>query len=309
MSELIEVTDGLKFPEGPIAMPDGSVILVEMFGPRLTRVLPDGTKETVAEIPGGPNGAAMGPGGKVYLCNNGARFTEASMEGLTFPGGCTPERYIGGRIQTVDIDTGEVTDLYTECDGQPLWAPNDLVFDSDGGFYFTDHGLEETEKRIHHVSSIFYAKPDGSKITEIEHPARDPNGIGLSPDGTKLYWAETWNGRIQQRDIVAPGQLAEVGVLDTSQCLYGFPGLQLLDSLGVDSDGNVCVATLVNGGVSVVSPAGELIDFVGTDDPLTTNVTFGGPDLRTAFITLSGTGKLVKTDWPRPGVKLNHLDT
>jgi gluconolactonase len=251
----------------------------------------------------------MGPGGKVYLCNNGARFTEASMEGLTFPGGCTPERYIGGRIQTVDIDTGEVTDLYTECDGQPLWAPNDLVFDSDGGFYFTDHGLEETEKRIHHVSSIFYAKSDGSKITEIEHPARDPNGIGLSPDGTKLYWAETWNGRIQQRDIVAPGQLAEVGVLDTSQCLYGFPGLQLLDSLGVDSDGNVCVATLVNGGVSVVSPAGELIDFVGTDDPLTTNVTFGGPDLRTAFITLSGTGKLVKTDWPRPGVKLNHLDT
>jgi gluconolactonase len=309
MSELTEVTSGLKFPEGPIAMPDGSVILVEMFGPRLTRVQPDGTKETIAEIPGGPNGAAMGPGGKVFLCNNGGRFTEMDLDGMTFPGPCTPENYIGGRIQVVDIDSGEVTDLYTECDGIALGAPNDLVFDAHGGFYFTDHGLEEAEKRVYHVPSIYYAKADGSEIRELVHPARDPNGIGLSPDGTKLYWAETWTGRILQRDIVAPGEVGEVGVLDTSQCLYGFPGLQLLDSLGVDSAGNVCVATLVNGGVSVVSPEGELVDFVATGDPLTTNVTFGGPDLRTAFITISATGKLLKTDWPRPGVKLNHLDT
>ena len=86
MPELVEVTSGLKFPEGPIAMPDGSVILVEMFGPRLTRVLPDGTKETVAEVPGGPNGAAMGPDGAIYVCNNGARFTEMDMGGLCFPG-------------------------------------------------------------------------------------------------------------------------------------------------------------------------------------------------------------------------------
>ena len=89
MSELTEVTSGLKFPEGPIAMPDGSVILVEMFGPRLTRVHPDGTKETIAEIPGGPNGAAIGPDGAAYVCNNGGRFTEMEMEGLCFPGPVT----------------------------------------------------------------------------------------------------------------------------------------------------------------------------------------------------------------------------
>ena len=63
MPELTEITSGLRFPEGPIAMPDGSVILVEMFGPRLTRVGADGTKETIAEIAGGPNGAAIGPDG------------------------------------------------------------------------------------------------------------------------------------------------------------------------------------------------------------------------------------------------------
>ena len=103
MSTLTEVTSGLAFPEGPITMSDGTVMLVEMFGPRLTRVHPDGTKETVAEVPGGPNGAAVGPGGLVYVCNNGARFTETQLDGMTFPGPVTKDRYIGGRIQTVDI--------------------------------------------------------------------------------------------------------------------------------------------------------------------------------------------------------------
>lgn len=307
MPELVEVTSGLKFPEGPIAMPDGSVILVEMFGPRLTRVLPDGTKETVAEVPGGPNGAAMGPDGAIYVCNNGARFTELDFEGLCFPGPPTMANYLGGSIQRVDIATGKVTDLYREVDGNPLWAPNDLVFDAHGGFYFTDHGL--SHEREAHLTGIYYGKADGSMVKEIVFPAHEPNGIGLSPDGTKLYWAETWNGRIMQRDIVSPGVVAEASIVDTSVCLYGFPGFQLLDSLAVDGAGNVCVATLVNGGVSAVSPQGELVDFVATGDLLTTNVCFGGDDLTTAYITLSGTGRLVKTTWPRPGAKLNYLNT
>jgi gluconolactonase len=306
LSELTEVTSGLKFPEGPIAMPDGTVILVEMFGPRLTRVHPDGTKETIAEIPGGPNGAAIGPDGAAYVCNNGGRFTEMEMEGLCFPGPVTPEKYIGGRIQRVDLDSGEVTDLYTEVDGNPLWAPNDLVFDAHGGFYFTDHGY--SHGREAKVTGIYYGKADGSLVKEIVFPAHDPNGIGLSPQGDKLYWAETWNGRVMQRDISAPGEIVEASIVDTSVCLYGFPGFQLLDSLAVDSDGNVCVATLVNGGVTVISPKGELLDFIPTGDLLTTNVCFGGPDLKTAYVTLSGTGRLVTTDWPRPGAKLNYLN-
>jgi gluconolactonase len=306
LSELTEITSGLKFPEGPIAMPDGTVILVEMFGPRLTRVHPDGTKETIAEIPGGPNGAAIGPDGAAYVCNNGGRFTEMEMEGLCFPGPVTPEKYIGGRIQRVDLDSGEVTDLYTEVDGNQLWAPNDLVFDAHGGFYFTDHGY--SHEREAKVTGIYYGKADGSLVKEIVFPAHDPNGIGLSPQGDKLYWAETWNGRIMQRDITAPGEIVEASIVDTSVCLYGFPGFQLLDSLAVDSDGNVCVATLVNGGVTVISPKGELLDFIPTGDLLTTNVCFGGPDLKTAYVTLSGTGRLVSTDWPRPGAKLNYLN-
>jgi gluconolactonase len=309
MAELREVAIGLKFPEGPIAMADGSVILVEMFGPRLTRVQPDGSMETIAEIPGGPNGAALGPDNKVYLCNNGGRFTEVDLDGLTFPGPTTASKYIGGRIQTVDLATGEVKDLYTESDGKQLWAPNDLVFDAHGGFYFTDHGLTDEEKHVAHLSGIHYAKADGSEIHEVVFPVHDPNGIGLSPDGNKLYWAETWHGRLMQRDILSPGVVNQPSIVDTSVCLHGFPGLQLLDSLAVDGDGNVCVGTLVNGGISVVSPQGKLIEFVPTGDILTTNICFGGPDLRKAYITVSATGKLLTMEWPRPGAKLQYLNT
>ena len=201
MSELTEVANGLAFPEGPIAMPDGSVVLVEMFGPRLTRVLPDGSKETIAEIPGGPNGAALGPDGLFYVCNNGGRFTETDMEGLMFPGGLTKEKYIGGRIQTVDPATGTVTDLYTECDGHPLLAPNDLVFDAHGGFYFTDHGLVDDEERVAPARPASTTpRPTARASTRSSSRRDDPNGIGLSPDGIQLYWAETWRGRLQQRD-------------------------------------------------------------------------------------------------------------
>ena len=205
MTEFTEITSGLRFPEGPIAMPDGSVILVEMFGPRITRVHPDGTKETVAEIVGGPNGAAIGPDGALYLCNNGGCFTPVDLGDLMLPGPFDPERYIGGRIQRVDLATGEVTDLYTECDGRPLRAPNDLVFDAHGGFWFTDHGIRDHHARTSDLTGIYYAKADGSRISEQVFPVEAPNGIGLSPDGTTVYWAETTTGRVLRRTISEPG--------------------------------------------------------------------------------------------------------
>lgn len=304
--EIIEVASGLKFPEGPIAMADGSVILVEMFGPRITRVRPDGSKETVAEIAGGPNGAAIGPDGALYLCNNGGCFTEIDFGGLSFPGPFDPARYSGGRIQRVDLATGAVTDLYTSCDGRPLRAPNDLVFDAHGGFYFTDHGIRDLTARTSDLTGIYYAKADGSSIVEVDFPAESPNGIGLSPDGKKVYWAETHTGRVFQRDIVSPGVLSPTMPGDTSVVLCGLPGLQLLDSLAVDGAGNVCVATLVNGGITVIAPNGEILRHVATGDLLTTNICFAADGSNTAWITLSGTGRLVRMEWPWPGLRLAH---
>lgn len=302
--QLTEVASGLVFPEGPVAMPDGSVIVVEMLGPYITRIAPDGGLERILELPGGPNGLALGPGGKIYVANNGGAFTKQDFGGLMFPGPFDPDRYIGGRIQRIDPDSGAVEDLYTHCDGVPLRAPNDLVFDGHGGFWFTDHGIRH--ERVSDRTGIYYARADGSEIREVVFPVDAPNGIGLSPDGKVLYWAETHTGRVFRRDVTAPGELAPAAPIDPSVCLCGLPGMQLLDSLAVDGAGNVCVATLVTGAITVISPAGEVLDTVVTGDMMTTNVCFGGIDGRTAYVTLSATGRLVSLPWAWEGLALHH---
>ena len=302
-SALETVTTGLRFPEGPVAMPDGSVILTEMFGHQLTRVAPDGTKSKVADVVGLPNGLALGPDGFLYMCNNGGAFTPMQLGDLLYPGEFDPSKYIGGRIQKVDIATGAVTDLYTHCGDVALRAPNDIVFDAHGGFWFTDHGIRD--HRTADRTGIYYAKADGSFIEEVVFPVDSPNGIGLSPAGDRVYWAETHTGRVYQREVVAPGRVGPI-TPDVPTMLCGLPGYQLFDSLAVDGDGNICVATLINGGVTVISPAGDVIDFIATDDRITTNICFGGEDFRTAYITVSSTGQLLKMKWPYKGLRLNY---
>ncbi|TMB37845.1 MAG: SMP-30/gluconolactonase/LRE family protein [Deltaproteobacteria bacterium] len=298
------IATGLQFPEGPIAMPDGSVLLVEIRRGTLSRVSPDGRITVVAECGGGPNGAAIGPDGACYVCNNGG-FEWHDMSGIVVPGN-QPADYIGGRIQRVDLATGKVTDLYTACDGRPLRGPNDLIFDRHGGFWFTDHG--KMRERDRDRTGLFYARADGSLIREVVFPLDAPNGVGLSPDGAKVYVAETFTGRVWSWDVVGPGELTTAMGFGPGggQLLCGLPGFQLFDSLAVEGAGNICVATLVNGGITVIAPHGEVLEHVPTGDPLTTNICFGGPDLRTAYVTCSGTGKLMVLEWPRPGLRLAY---
>jgi gluconolactonase len=304
MGEMREIASGLEFPEGPVALPDGSLLVVEIQGQRLTRIGPDGSRDVVAEIPGGPNGAAIGPDGAVYVCNNGG-FEWHRFLHFTFPGN-QPHDYRGGSIQRVDLLSGAVTDLYTHCDGRPLRGPNDLVFDAHGGFWFTDHG--KVRERDRDRTGVFYARADGSMIREVLFPLDAPNGVGLSADGGTLYVAETPTARVWSWRVTAPGEVAPANPLGAAggSLLAGLPGMQELDSLAVDAEGNVCVGTLKNGGITVISADGSRIEHLPTADPLTTNICFGGPDLRTAFLTLSSTGRLVAMDWRCPGLRLEH---
>ncbi|RYF93769.1 MAG: SMP-30/gluconolactonase/LRE family protein [Caulobacteraceae bacterium] len=295
------VAEGLLFPEGPIAMNDGSVILTEIKGQRLTRITPDGTKTTVAETGGGPNGAAIGPDGKIYVTNNGASFTWLDAGGLTIPGP-TPESHLGGSIQRVDIATGAVETVYEACEGKRLIGPNDLVFDRTGGMWFSDHGCSTPEGKK--FGGLYYARPDGSKIVRHKDHMVSPNGVGLSPDEDRVYLADTMLGRLWAFDITAPGELAEPPPFQPGHVVCNLPGYQLLDSLAVEAGGKVCVATIINGGITAFDPDGTTEHFP-FPDLLVTNICFGGDDMRTAWITASGTGKLYKATWPRPGLKLN----
>ena len=303
MSQWRTIASGLRFPEGPVWLADGSVLLVELERATLTRIAPDGTVSIVAYLGGCPNGAAIGPDGACYICNSGG-FKWHEEPGMLRPIGQS-DHYTHGSIQRVDLKTGAVQTLYGGVNGPILKGPNDLVFDRAGNFWFTEMG--KTRERSLDRASVFYAKPDGSEIKEVIFPMINANGIGLSPDESRLYIAETVTARVWAFDIVAPG------VIDPrpwpspngGRLLTGSANYQLFDSLALERDGNICVATVINGGITIVSPEGGIIEHVPVPERYATNICFGGADMRTAYVTLGTTGRLVATDWPRPGLKLN----
>ena len=302
MNDWAIVADGLRFPEGPVAMPDGSVLLVEIAAGRVTRVGRDGRKQVVATPGSGPNGLALGPGGKLFCCNNGG-FDYVERDGLLIPHG-QALNYSGGRIEVIDIDSGKVDILYKDGDFDcTLRGPNDIVFDRHGGFWFSDHG--KTRARDRDVTGIFYASADGTYLEEVVFPSENPNGIGLSPDGSRLYAAEAYTCRLMAFDVVAPGRVdPTAGIGGPAIPLYRPAGYKFFDSLGVEENGNICVATIGECGISVVSPGGDLVEFVATPDVFTTNICWGGEDRMDAYVTLSGSGRLATRRWPRPGLTL-----
>jgi gluconolactonase len=292
---LREVTSGLQYPEGPVALPGGDVVVVEVRAGRVTRVSPDGTKRVVATVGGGPNGAAVGPDGALYVVNNGG-FTWGEINGLTVPvgpgGGNEPEGFGGGWVDRVDLESGRVDRILDSCDGQPFCGPNDIVFDAHGGMWFTDFG--KTRARSMDLGALYYSAADGSKVRCVANRIIGPNGIGLSPEGDRLYVAETYSGRLLEWTVTGPGQ-----VEDRATVAVSTP--ESFDSLAVEADGTVVVAAIR--GLCVVRPdrGWEVVEM---PDVITTNVCFGGPELKTAFVTLSGGGRLVRLDWPRPGLRL-----
>ena len=303
MSDFCEVADELSFPEGPVSLPDGSILVTEIAAGQLTKINTSGDKVLVAQLNGGPNGAAIGPDGRVYVCNNGGmKFFE--KDGCFLPRLSTYES-ANGWIEAIDLKTGLSDTIYTECDGNPLIGPNDLVFDSTGSFWFTDHG--HTRRRDKDRGSVYYASIDGLNINEVISPLDGPNGIGLSPDEKQLYVAETPTGRIWAFNIETPGKISRTkGPVpwEKGRLVASPSGYHLFDSLAVDSDGNICVGS-IPGAIDIFSEAGDHISSITLPDTFPTNICFGGKDLKTAYVTLSSSGRLIALDWPRPGLPLH----
>ncbi|CAA0079135.1 Lactonase drp35 [Mycolicibacterium vanbaalenii] len=301
MTDVRCVAAGLAFPESPIACPDGSVLLSEMAAGRISRVRPDGAVDLVADTGGGPNGVGLLPDGRLVVCQNGGSTFGIGWWPYDFDGCAQLFRPVGAadepvtpQLQLVELD-GSVHTLAVEFDARsgptPLVRPSDLCVDSEGGFYVTDGGT--TRGRSRTVTGLLYGTPDGC-LEEIVYPLEMPNGVALSPDGDRLYVAETRTRRVWEFTLSGPG------------CVVGGRGLATVPSGGplniggadgvcVARDGTILVATLGAGGVTAFAPSGQLLGALPLDDPMTTNMTLSD-DEATLYLTLASSGRLMAVD-------------
>jgi gluconolactonase len=305
------LAEDLGFPEGPAFREDGSVLAVDIDGGRVVGVR-DGNVSVLARPGGGPNGLALLDQQTAVIANNGG-FLWTEVNGRRIPIDHAthtnePPGFAGGRIEQVDLSTGDTAALYEDFEGRPLRGPNDLVFDAVGGLWFTDHGKGRFESVDR--GALYYAPPGGGNLVRVAFPLLGPNGVGLSPDGATVYVAETFTGRLWAWDLAEPGVVNPAGgalaVRHGGRCVTATP--YSFDSLAVEEDGRVAIGA-IGDGVVAVTPDGEKVDVYPIPEDVTTNIAFGGPEMRTAVITLSRSGRLVQCTWPRPGLRLNGAAT
>lgn len=294
------VAEGLAFPEGPIAMSDRSVLLVEIDAGRLTRVMPDGATDVVAQLGGGPNGAAIRPrrgGVHVQQRSDATRPIPARNSARRSRNRCLDMAL--HRVRRSSFSSGRTISCST-----PMWF------------------LVHRPRRRH--SALRACGRIGSQHRVACCASQRDR---LSPAGDFVYWAQTTTRQVLSRRISAPGvlepwfgsdsmALVRKGAVDPFALLVGLPGAMELDSLAIDSSGAICVGTLIDGGITEI-PADhawpdssdgiihwELPEHLY--DGLVTNICFGGDDLITAYLTCSHTGRLVPCTWHRSGLALAY---
>ena len=255
------IARGLEFPEGPVWM-GRDLICTEIMAGAVSRWTPGReTVERVAQTGGGPNGATLGPDGRLYVTQNG---------------GMTSEDRVPGGILRVDLTDGSWEYVATEVAGRRLDGPNDLAVGPDGRLWFTDPRGAADPARNEQPGRIYaldLTTGAGELIAELGPVF--PNGIGFLPGG-ELVWTESFTRRVVRwRDGAA-------------EVLIELPERHAPDGFCVGADGTLFVATTFAHCVSVVRD-GEIVDRLMCGDGMVTNCCFGGTDL---FVTESRHGTL-----------------
>lgn len=269
------IAEGLKFPEGPAIGPDGDLYFSDVWGHTIYRwdgetVAPFATETT------GANGLAFGADGTLYACaGDGAALLKVSAE-------------------------GEITPWIPEVDGQPLNSPNDITIHPGGLIYFTNPAGFAGAKEGHTPVSVVLVRPDGSASIVSSGVVSYPNGIALSPDAKTLYVNDFLGG---SRIVKFP--VNEDGTLGEASDLVNFGGGGP-DGMAVAASGNLYVALNLGAKIVKLSPEGEQLDEIAFPKASgVTNLCFGGPEMKTLYVTLAGgQRKVIAIELDEPGLPL-----
>jgi len=249
------VATGFVFTEGPLWHPDGFYYFVDLRQSRLHRITPGRPAELVRDKTGEGNGTTFDLQGRLVICEGGnRRVTRWSADG-----------------------SSEI--LMDRWEGKRLNRPNDVVCRSDGSIYFTDPGLRVplAQREVDHAG-VYRIAPDGA--TSLVADCEYPNGLAFSPDERTLYVANTrWSQYIHALELDAAGAVVRRRIFAdmSSDETDGVP-----DGMKVDVQGRVfCTGP---GGTWVFAPDGTHLGIIRTPE-VPANLAFGGPDLRTLFLT------------------------
>lgn len=245
------VSDKLTFPEGPIWSPDESVLyFTDINADGVYKLTPPDKIDVLLMPAGHPDGLALDQHKEIVVAGYSARNVWRLHDGA------------------MDV-------IVDHVDGKKLNSPDDIVVRSDGTIYFTDptFGLGMGEQSETGIEGVYRITPDGEIVLE-DDSLSGPNGIAFSPDEQLLYVSSTYSGDIVEYDVAKNGSLSN-GRTWVSGALGA-------DSMTVDSEGNVFVASVA--GISVFSADGMALGAIAVPQ-LTSNVSFGGPDQRTLYIT------------------------
>jgi gluconolactonase len=275
-----EIATFASFLEGPVATTAGAVYFCDVRANRILRLAPGGDLEVFREDAGRAIGNAWDLDGNLVTCEGAEHGTDGRR-----------------RLTRTVLATGAVEVLADRYNGHRLNSPNDVTCDEHGRLFFTDPRYGPRTDMDMPDEAVYRLDPDGTLMRIVSQPIIErPNGLAITPDCTELYVVDS-NHSVGGNRKVWGFTLDSGGTVTSQRLIYDFSPGRGGDGLEIDTDGNLYICagimrprsagetTLVPPGVYIISPGGRMIDVIDIRQDVITNCCFGGPDLRTLFVT------------------------
>jgi gluconolactonase len=286
VAQPLEIATALAFTEGPTVDQDGNVYFTELVAQRIMKLSPKGVLTTFREQSNNANGLLIDSQGRLIACEGADSQRTGEL------------RKFVPRVTRTDLRTGTVEVLADNYQGKPFVGPNDVTIDGKGRLYFTD------------LTGVAVYRIDGpGHLTRIlsAPDIQRPNGIQISPDDTQLYLIEA-NQAAGGARMIRAYDLKPDGTTGNMRVHYNFYPGRSADGMSIDTQGNLYASAGMNqlrgtsetldtkAGVYVISPQGKLLKFIPIPEDFITNNAFGGPDMKTLYVTAGKTLFKVRTE-------------